>query len=36
MVLLEFILLSVVGGTILGLAWRVVDDAWEKHKRNKG
>lgn len=32
MVVLEFILLSLVLGTFLGVGWRIVDDAWEKRK----
>jgi hypothetical protein len=32
MVILEFILLSLVLGTLLGVGWRIVDEAWEKHK----
>lgn len=32
MVLLEFILLSVVLGTLGGIGWRIIESAWEKHK----
>lgn len=32
MVILEFILLSLVLGTLLGVGWRIADNAWDKYK----
>lgn len=32
MVLLEFLLISLVGGTILGVSWRLFDDWRERAK----
>jgi hypothetical protein len=33
--LLELIGISLVAGTILGVSWRLLEDAWEKHTRNE-
>lgn len=33
MVILEFLLLSLVGGTLLGIGWRLVEDYMEKRER---
>lgn len=33
MIVLEFILLSLVGGAILGLGMHIWDAWWEKHKK---
>ncbi len=33
MILVEFILLSLVGGTILGLGMHAWNTWWEKHKK---
>jgi len=33
--LVEMLLISLVGGTILGVGWRLVDDWWEKRQEEK-
>jgi len=33
--LLELVLISLVGGAVLGVGWRLGEDWWDKHQANK-